>query len=209
MRRSILPIAVVAFVAGCSSNDDIFDVTRAQLFPNQQAFDPRFQIAAGQGARQLKLALLEYGEGSIVLFDSARNGVETWITADGGTLETRDQMLVGMNGFGAGFMAADVTQSLAMVRSGGQGTVERFHTYLTGNDETETRTYVCQIADQGSQEIVIGTGPVNARLVSEECRSLDQAFQNLYWVAPGSNRIVQTSQWTGEFVGMVATQVVP
>lgn len=209
MTRLTVILAAVFFATGCASTDDSFDVVRGTLLPNQQEFDQRFQFAAGQGARQLKLALLDFGEGSIILFDSSRDGIETWITADGGTIMTQDQMLVGMRGFGAGLMAADVIQPLSMVRSGGQGITERFHTYLNGNDETVTRTYRCQIALQGNQEIVIGTLPVNARLVSEDCRSLDQSFQNLYWVNPADNRIVQTSQWTGEFIGMIATQVVP
>ncbi len=209
MKQAAFSLLTCLTFAGCSTNDDTFSVVRSTLLPNQQKFDARFLFAAGQGARQLKLALLEFEEGSIILSDSSREGVETWITADGGTVMTRDQMIVGLRGFGAGLMAADVNQSQAMVRAGKQGITERFHTYLNGNDETVTRTYRCQIAFRGTQEIVIGASPVKTNLISEDCTSLDQSFQNLYWVIPGNNRIVQTSQWTGEFIGMVATQVVP
>ena len=209
MKRLYSILSAVLILTGCSTTDDSFDVVRSTLLPNQQDFDTRFQFAAGQGARQLKLALLEFDAGSIILFDSSRDGIDTWITADGGTVMTQDQMIVGMRGFGAGLMAADVEQPLAMLHAGRQGITERFQTFLTGNDEIVTRTYRCQIVDQGRQEIVIGTTPVNARLFSEDCSSLDQSFQNLYWLSPSNNRIVQTSQWTGEFIGMVATQVVP
>ena len=209
MKRVCSMLSAVLILTGCSTTDDSFDVVRSTLLPNQQDFDTRFQLAAGQGARQLKLALLEFDAGSIILFDSSRDGIDTWITADGGTVMTQDQMIVGMRGFGAGLMAADVEQPLAMLHAGRQGITERFQTFLTGNDEIVTRTYRCQIVDQGRQEIVIGTTPVTTRLFSEDCRSLDQSFQNWYWLSPSNNRIVQTSQWTGEFIGMVATQVVP
>lgn len=209
VRRAGWITAALAVLAGCSNTDDTYDIARALLLPDQQEFDERYQSAARRGTEQLKLALLDFGAASIILLDSQRDGIKTWITPDGGTLSTRDGMVVAMNGFGAGLLATDVSQPLRMVRSGHYGASDRFHTFLTGDDKTVTRTYRCELSDQGGQEIALATGPLQARLVAEDCRSLDHGFQNLYWVNPSNNRIVQTSQWTGDFIGTIATQVVP
>lgn len=204
-----MPLLCLALLFACSNTDDTFEVAQSVLFPRQQAFDARFQVAAQNNARVLKLALLDFDEGYLILFDSRRDGINTWITADGGTISTKQGMLVAMNGFGAGLLAADIDQPLAMVKARQEGPSERFHTYLTGNDETVTRTYKCVIVNQGAQEIVVGNAPLSAQLLSEDCRSLDRSFQNLYWVSPNRSEILQTSQWTGKFVGTIATQVVP
>ncbi len=197
-------------LAACSNTDYNIDTARELFFPNKQEFVERYKRAAQRGAPQLKLALLEFEEGSLVVQDSTRDGVITWITPDGGTIKTREQIIVGMIGFGAGLLAADVDDTLAMIQTGNQGVADRFHTYLTGENKTVTRTYRCVIAPiPGAQQIVLGTSAVETQLISEDCRSLDQHFQNFYWVMPGNRRIVQTSQWTGEFVGVVGTQVIP
>ena len=207
--RLALILAALGLVGACANRDDAYDIARAFLQPNKQEFDARFQSASQRGAPMLKLALLEFDAASLLVLDSERDGVKTWITPDGGTISMRDGMLVAMKGFGAGLMASDVSQTRAVIRSGQNGTADRFHTFLTGDDTVVTRTYRCVVANQGSQEIMLRTGPLNARLMSEDCRSLDQSYQNLYWINPSNNRIVQTSEWSGEFIGTIATQVVP
>lgn len=209
MMRRLLFLILGAALAACSTTDDNLEVFRGIVLPNQQDFSARFQRAAAAQTPQMRIFLVEYDTGSLIHLDSSRQGVQTWVMPDGATLMTQDQFIVGTRGLGIGLLSADISEPLAMVKSGQQGVTDRFHTYLTGNDDTVTRTYRCQIVLQGTQDVVLTTGSVETYLYSEDCRSLDQEFQNLYWVIPASNRIVQTSQWTGEFVGAIATQVVP
>lgn len=60
--------------------------------------------------------------------------------------------------------------------SGQTGTAHRFHTYLNGNNETATRTYICQIENRGPRTATIGGIATDTRLMAEECQSLDQQF---------------------------------
>jgi hypothetical protein len=62
------------------------------------------------------------------------------------------------------------------VFSGQTGTAHRFHTYLNGNNETATRTYICQIENRGPRTATIGGIATDTRLMAEECQSLDQQF---------------------------------
>ncbi|MEX0285782.1 MAG: YjbF family lipoprotein [Paracoccaceae bacterium] len=213
IRAGLCTLLTLALGACSNTGDTVFDI-RKTLFPGDQEFVQRYQTAAQAQAPQLKLLLVEFDEASLISQDSVRDGIVTWITPDGGTLGTKDGFLVTTNGFGIGLLSSDVEEPRAMIASGVEGPSTRFHTYLNGNDRTTTRTYKCVIKNQGFQDIVLGNDPTQGQTVrtfiwSEDCQSLDQKFQNLYWVVPGSNRIVQTVQWTGEFVGEVATQVVP
>lgn len=208
IRAAIITLAL-AVLAGCANDDDSFDVVRAALLPGQQEFDARFQAAARQNAPQLKLALLQFDAATLLVRESRRDGIDTWISADGATVLTQGGFIVALHGFGAGLLAAGVDQTRTMVTAGREGASERFATFLTGNDETVTRTFRCVIENRGQDNVQIGASTVSARLMAEDCLSLDNTFQNLYWVTPADNRIVQSSQWTGDFIGYVATQVVP
>jgi len=62
------------------------------------------------------------------------------------------------------------------------------------NNETEIRTYICQIENRGPRTATIGGIAIDARLMAEVCQNLDQQFLNLYWVSSASNQIVQSRQ---------------
>ncbi|MFC3119471.1 YjbF family lipoprotein [Jhaorihella thermophila] len=85
--------------------------------------------------------------------------------------------------------------------AGREGRATRFHTFLTGTDETVTRTYECRVEDRGARTVELGSRQVSTRLMAESCNSTDQQFVNLYWVDDGDGRIVLSRQWTGDYLG--------
>lgn len=198
-----------ALAAGCSNINDNFSQVSSLVTPGRQPVNARAQALQQAGAEQLQVSFPKQERAGVMLLEGRREGVATWLSADGAALITEQGMLRGMRGFGGGMLASDISQPLALVHSGGEGFSERFHTFLKGDDQTETRTYRCTVSSRGERTIQIGGQPVDTRLMAEECNSTDQEFLNLYWISNASNRIVQSRQWAGDFLGIVATRVVP
>ena len=101
-----------------------------------------------------------------------------------------------------------LSQPLSHVRGLTSGYSDRFHTYLDGNDQAETRTYRCLFTVGKQSEVALRSKTVQTVQMRENCRSLDQEFTNIYWVTPETRRIVQSRQWAGPFVGALSTRVV-
>lgn len=211
MIKSPAVFLVLSLLGACTNTSDDFEQIKQVLAPGQAGFVARFVTLAEAGDRvpALQVSLLDQDRSSTVLLESQRAGFDTWLSPDGATLVMRQGMLVAMHGFGAGLVASEIDQPLTMVLSGQEGASERFHSYLDGNDEINTRTYLCEIENRGMREVFIGGKPTRTRLMAEQCRSLNQSFLNLYWVGGSGNRIVQTRQWAGDYLGVFTTRVVP
>ncbi|SIO02889.1 YjbF family lipoprotein [Vannielia litorea] len=165
------------------------------------------------GAPALQVAVEKTDATTIVLREVSRGGVDTYLSSDGIALKLRRGVLVGTAGLGGDMSGSDVSDTLALLGAGQTGTVKRFHTFLNGENKAITRTYLCLLGERGPRSIQVGTRSgalrtVATTLVAEECRSLDQSFENLYWVARPSGQVVQSRQWAGDFAGMVVMRVV-
>ncbi len=180
----------------------------ALVNPAGQPPDARAAALYRAGAPRMEVSFLGNGKQGLMVLEATRDGVETWRSADGATLILQRGMIRGTRGFGEGLMATDVSQSLSKVLRGGEGPANRFHSYLTGNDEIVTRSYRCTIRNRGMRSLDLGGRSVRTRLMSETCRNVDQEFENLYWVTGDGGRIVQSRQWIGDFLGSVATRFV-
>ena len=192
----------------CTNTSDDFVVATSSIF-GAAGIDPRVAVLQQGDATYLKLALLKFDAGSLVVLEARDGEYETWLTSEGSSITTRAGFLQATHGLGQGLLAADVSEPMAMVRSGAEGTAIRFHSYLDGNDEVVIRTYVCDIENRGQDIVELETASINTRLAAEVCNSMDQEFENLYWLDPSTNQVVQSNQWAGEFLGVIATQVVP
>jgi Group 4 capsule polysaccharide lipoprotein gfcB, YjbF len=130
--------------------------------------------------------------------------IETWISPDNVALYLQQGFVVGTRGLGLDMMSADVSQSAALVLSRRSGQVQRFMSFLDGNDQVAVRSYVCDIESRGARQLDLGTGMVTTELMQERCTNPDQTFQNLYWIEASTGQIAQSRQWAGDFSGPLA-----
>jgi hypothetical protein len=49
-------------------------------------------------------------------------------------------------------------------------------------------------------------GRVSTRVMTEDCKSVDQSFTNTYWVNVATGKVVQSRQWAGDEFGYIITQ---
>lgn len=170
--------------------------------------DPRFLRLLESKVPAMQVGLIEAKRSGTVLLEQRRGAHEIWLTPDGATITMEQGMLHGTRGFGQGLLASELSEPLALVRTGRAGASDRFHTYLDGDDRTITRTYRCIVRVRGPRDIQLSSGVARTRLLEEDCRSLNQEFENLYWIELPTGTIVQSRQWAGPFLGAISTRIV-
>ncbi|MFC6689482.1 YjbF family lipoprotein [Jhaorihella thermophila] len=196
-------LALVA-LAACSNAANEDDVFVKALNLGGDKVVPRAQALYDAGAPRIVIGIPKTDRSAIMVLEARRDGLETWLSADGAAVILDRGLLRGTRGLGAGLLASDVSQSAALVLAGREGRATRFHTFLTGTDETVTRTYECRVEDRGARTVELGSRQVSTRLMAESCNSTDQQFVNLYWVDDGDGRIVLSRQWTGDYLGDIS-----
>tara|TARA_R110002094_G_scaffold2130_3_gene8981 strand:+ start:1197 stop:1856 length:660 start_codon:yes stop_codon:yes gene_type:complete len=208
MRTAILS-AIAALLAGCATTDDATRATAERVLDYaQQTITPTLQesryIAAEQaGAPLLKFGIEDLEVVTIGVFDTRRDGIETWLTASGPSFAIEDGFLRNTRGLGDDLMSSDVSQIRAAVLGRENGTVERFMTFIGPEEQTVTRSYVCDIEVRGARDLTVNTLVVNTTLVAETCTSTDQNFENLYWLRESNGKMVQSRQWASNKIGPV------
>ena len=205
-------IAAALGLAGCggqSATDTALRVFLDEPATVPAGQFPRFQplLRAKQGPA-LDISIPSAGVRGGFLRESRRGNFESWLGTDGVSLTFDRGVLQGTRGLGEGLLASDVSASASAILAGRSGEVQRVHTYLTGNDLADTRAFICQIENQGSETIQLDNGATPTRRMVETCNNIDQSFKNTYWVDTRRGRIVQSRQWAGEFAGELAIQTV-
>ncbi|ATG41553.1 YjbF family lipoprotein [Phaeobacter piscinae] len=209
LHRFTSAIAALACLstAACT-NDEREILTTEQLTRGlSDQTTARAAMLANAGAEQMQVRFLKTGRSGVMLQETRRAGLVTWLSSDGASLQTDKGLLRATRGFGAGLMAVDLEQSRRRVFAHAEGPAERFHSYLTGNDETETRTYHCDIRDRGNRTLTVAGQEIATLLIAESCVNPDQSFLNLYWLRATDNRLIQSRQWTGPYLGTVTTRL--
>ncbi len=209
--KALRPTLLALTLISCGEAQEDVDLLKGTLFPNAPRFHPRAEALA---ARHPLPPRLEVGFPSrdlagVMLLETERAGVQTWLTADGATITLERGMLTSAIGFGGGLAGSDVSQSATLILTGGTGRAERFHSFLNGNDEIELHAYKCQITALGSEAVVLQGTPVVTQKQQEDCYGVAERFTNIYWVQDSTGRIVQSSQWTGDFLGNMVIKMVP
>lgn len=207
MKRIIFSLCVLFWPIGCGSVQEA-DAWTGSRFLNSatQVQDPRFAALLHADAPRLQIGFLNSGLNGAVLLVQQDGEFKTWLSPEGGAITFRDGMLHSLIGLGGGLLASENAASLSLVRASRQGIATRLHTFLTGNDTAQTRSYRCEIEPRGDRRINIGEREVASVLIRETCVNLTQSFFNLYWVFDGE--IVQSRQWAGEFIGPITTRIV-
>ena len=170
---------------------------------------PRFVALLRAEAPSLQVGFVELGSATNLLLERQDGELAYWLTADGAHVILRSGMLQGTRGLGEGLLAADVGQSLGLVRSRQTGTALRRHSYLDGADRAEVLRFDCRIDNRGPRRIETLEGSVTADLMTEACQGAGLSFENLYWVRPSTGRIVLSRQWAGPILGPLSFRAVP
>lgn len=212
--RVLASFLALALLGACSSADRLVDrgIAIATNDPGQKPlpngqFPPRFAALVADTSVPLMVVTIESrGQSGRLLLESTVNGVETWLSADMSALMIKNGMLQGTRGVGSELFAADIAEPMGLILSGGTGYTDRFHSNLTGDDKISTRTYRCLVENKGSAVINLETGSIPTRVMTEDCKSLDQSFTNTYWVSSKTGAIVQARQWAGSELGYIKTQ---
>lgn len=170
-------------------------------------FPPRFSaLIADPSTPALLLTVESRGQTGRLLRESRVDGKEFWLSSDLSAVVLEKGMLQGTRGLGSELFAADVSEPMALILSGRAGYSDRLHSNLTGLDTINTRTYRCLVMVNGSDTLSLEIGTISTRVMTEDCKSLDQSFVNTYWVSRNSGGIVQARQWAGDDIGYIKTQ---
>ena len=181
---------------------------REGLQGGDKDFSPRFIQLMRADPPALQVAFIEKELSTTFLLESRNGDFETWLSPSGASLTYEQGMLHSTRGFGTGLLASDLSDPLALVLSGRNGVSDRLMTYLDGNDFAVIETFRCQVAIEGTRNLTLQKRLIPTRLMSEDCRNIDQSFRNLYWVSTQSGRIVQSRQWASDVTGEISSRVV-
>ncbi|MEL6914689.1 MAG: YjbF family lipoprotein [Pseudomonadota bacterium] len=207
--RALLLLALLGGCGTATQNNPALAQISDRITGEVAEFDPRFIALLRAEAPALQVGFPDGGTGGTLLLERRDGAFDYWLSPDGVQIVLEAGMLHGTRGLGDGLLASETRAARALVRGARAGVADRFHTYLDGEDFAVTRTFRCVIAPLGPDEVEIpGTGPVATILVREVCASLDEGFENLYWVVPSTGDIVVSRQWAGAETGALSTRVV-
>lgn len=208
--RVVLASVVVALV-GCTSDTERSALADARDYftPNEYVPPPRFTALFNEPRPILDIEFIDLGVAGKLILEQQDGDFARYLSADLGGIVLQNGMLHSIYGFGEPLVGAELSQPLALVLAGRPGQADRFHTYVDGEDQTVRRTYRCEVAVQGVQDIAIKAESKLTLLVSETCQSLTNSFENFYWVDLEDREIIQSRQWVGSSVGAILTRVTP
>lgn len=206
-----LIMALPLLLAACGDAQDEFGLLRRTLGSGSAEFHPRAAVlaAARPLPPRLEAGFPTRGLSGVMLLETERDGVQTWLSADGATLTLEQGFLTSTKGFGAGLAGSSLQQSIALVQAGQEGTATRFHSFLNGNDQIVQHAYQCEVSVLGRETVILRGQPVSARKLEERCYGVEENFTNTYWLRRDAPVVLQSSQWTGSFLGNLFMKAVP
>ena len=182
-------------------NDKTTAVSPAGQFP------PRFAaLVADTSVPAMIMTVERRSQSGRLLREAKVNGIETWVSSDLTAVMLENGMLQGTRGLGSELFAAELSEPMALILSGKTGYSSRLHSNLKGDNRIVTRTFNCLVEASGTEPVTLEIGTIPTRIMTEDCKSLDQAFRNTYWVGRRSGTIVQARQWAGDEIGYIKTQ---
>lgn len=134
----------------------------------------------------LLIAQLESNDRASILVRKGENrDVETYFTPDNISISLQDGVLIATRGLGFDLMSADVSDTIAGLRSGGRAV--RIHRYLDGEDQIVIKSYICDYRGNAN--------------VTETCHGKDHTFENSYQMSAG--QVIASRQWIGPHNGYI------
>lgn len=210
IQKLFLKIGVLALLAGCiSNNQEQTGLNAANEFINPSEFTPsaRFSALFQEPRAVLDIEFIDLGVAGKLILEQQDGQYSRFLSSDLGGIVLQRGLVHSVFGFGEPLAASDLSEPLSLIMSGSAGSADRFHTYTDGQDLTVRTTFRCQLANRGPADVQLPTGKVATTLMSETCQSLEQSFENLYWIDRTRQEVIQSRQWVGPNVGSVVTQV--
>ncbi|WP_339761757.1 YjbF family lipoprotein [uncultured Sulfitobacter sp.] len=215
IRHVVVTLLTTVLLSACTAGESLIyrglemveDEPGRVALPAGQ-FPPRFAALVADTSVPLLVVTIESSkQGGRLLLENSVNDVETWLSADMSALMIQNGIIRGTRGVGSELFASDISEPMNLILSGNTGYSDRFTSNLGGDDRIRTRTYRCLVETKGSDVINLEVGRVATRVMTEDCKSMDQSFTNTYWVSSMTGAIVQSRQWAGDEVGYMITQV--
>ncbi len=173
--------------------------------PGFPGLDP--SLIAGQTAPMMGAYIEDRQALAALVAVETSAGVTSWRTADSIGLAISDRgMLVATRGLGADLLAADVSQTAALVGSGRSGTAQRRQVYLDGVYGRVNVTLTCTVTPMGAETLVLNGRQHRTLRFDERCTGAGAPVVNRYWRDINGPLIRQSSQWIGADVGTVHLQ---
>lgn len=169
---------------------------------------PAFAAAAARGP-YLQVLVNDSGASAVLARETFRDDIATWLAEDGTTVSTDSAgFLLATRGLGGDMIGTDARESRALVLSRRPGRATRLHSFYDFDNKSVQRAYICDITRQAPAPLALSSGTITAQIMVEDCASADQQFLNVYWLN-AAGRIVQSSQWGGDFAGTLTFRIVP
>lgn len=210
IHRIALILSSAMLLAGCLNNEpEDTSLAAAVSYFSSEPFTPppRFTRLFEEPRPILDIEFVDLGVAGKLILEQQNGPHARYLSADLGGIVLERGMLHSIFGFGEPLAGAELSQSLQLVLGVREGYSDRFHTYVNGENRTVSRTYRCSVSVVGARDVVLETGTVKTTLMSENCQSLNQSFENLYWVDLRRGEVIQSKQWAGENVGSIVTRV--
>ena len=215
IRHVVVTLLTTVLLSACTAGESLIyrglemveDEPGRVALPAGQ-FPPRFAALVADTSVPLLVVTIESSkQGGRLLLENSVNDVETWLSADMSALMIQNGIIRGTRGVGSELFASDISEPMNLILSRNTGYSDRFTSNLGGDDRIRTRTYRCLVETKGSDVINLEIGRVATRVMTEDCKSMDQSFTNTYWVSSTTGAIVQSRQWAGDDVGYMIIQV--
>jgi hypothetical protein len=194
---------------GCTTQTETLNVDFVRNYFSPETFEPspRFSSLFAEPRPVLDLEFIDLGVTGKLILEQKDGPFSRYLSADLGTIVLQNGLLHSLYGFGEPLAGSDLSEPLSLVLAARSGTADRFHTYVDGEDRATSRTFRCEIAFRSQDDVAYPTQTVKTTVMSETCQSLDQSFENLYWVDQSRGEVIQSRQWVGPNVGSVVTRV--
>ncbi len=195
-------------ISGCSYSHDEsqkkmvggYGILAREVFKKKEA-SSEWKTLYEEGRPQIIVFLPSRHAGGNLLLQNTLGDVKTWITADNISISTRHGVIIATRGITPDLISADVSESLALLRSGKNGRASRMMSYLDGEGRIVTHSYKCNVTNKGDDAITASEKSIPVWSMEEVCYGLDDRFTNLYWVARSSGEIIQARQRINREIG--------
>ena len=118
----------------------------------------------------------------------------TWVSADGISFTFDNGILIATRGYTQDLMALKHTTLKTMFKKR-RNDYKKTHRYLNGENDYEDINFICKLSKQVNHSFAILEYSIMADKFTETCKSSIHAYENEYYLLPGTNIVLKSKQW--------------